>query len=109
MTISLDEFKQADLRVGTVRSAERVPESDKLLKLSVDFGEEVGTRQVISGIAPYLSPEGVTGRQALFIVNLEPRTIRGFESQGMLLAVGEGSTFSLLTPTQEVPPGSSVR
>ena len=103
-----DQFKKADIRVGTVCSAEHVPETDKLLRLEVDFGEDK-YRQIVSGIAEYVTPEDITGRQLLFIVNLEPRIIRGLASNGMLLAVGEGETFSLVTPTKKVASGSQVR
>lgn len=109
MTISLDQFKEADLRVGIVRVCEKVPDTDKLLRLEVDFGEEVGARQIISGIAPYIEPETLVGKRLVFVVNLEPRAIRGLTSEGMLLAVGEDDTFSLLAPTGDVVPGSRVR
>lgn len=109
MTISLDQFKEADIRVGTVTVCEKIPDADKLLRLEVDFGEEVGVRQIVSGIALYVAPEDVVGKQALFVVNLEPRMLRGLESEGMLLAVGEGETFSFLAPTKKVLPGSRVR
>jgi methionine--tRNA ligase beta chain len=109
MTITLDQFKEADIRVGVVRSAEKIPDSDKLLRLEVDFGTEVGVRQIVSGIAPFVTVEEIVGKQVLFVVNLEPRTIRGIESQGMLLAVGDGESFSYLVPTKEVLPGSRVR
>ena len=108
MTISLEEFKNADIRVGTVVVAEHVPETDKLLRLEVDLGEG-RNRQIISGIAEFVTPEEITGRQLLFIVNLEPRVIRGLASNGMLLAVGEGETFSVITPAKKVAPGSPVR
>jgi len=108
MPITLDEFKQSDIRVGTVVSAERVPDADKLLRLEVDFGEE-RLRQIISGIAEYIDPKEIIGRQLLFIVNLEPRIIRGLASNGMLLATGEGDSFTLLVPSKPVPPGSRLR
>jgi len=107
--ISIEDFKKIEVKVGTVRSAERVPETDKLLRLVIDFGEESGPRQIISGIATYVSePESLVGRQLAFVTNLEPRTIRGFESNGMLFAVGEGGSFAFLTPDREVPPGTSA-
>lgn len=109
MTISLDQFKQADLRVGTVVVCEAIPGADKLLRLEVNFGANLGVRQIVSGIAPYVAPDALVGRQLLFVVNLEPRTLRGLESQGMLLAVGEGESFSFLVPTNTVEPGSQVR
>ena len=107
--ISIDEFRKIEVKVGTVRSAECVPETDKLLRLMVDFGEEGGSRQIISGIAAYVpEPETLVGRQLAFATNLEPRTIRGFESNGMLFAVGQGESFAFLAPDREVPPGTSA-
>lgn len=108
MAITLEEFKNADIRVGTVVVAELVPDADKLLRLEVDFGED-SNRQIVSGIRDYVSPEEIKGRQLLFIVNLEPRIIRGLVSNGMLLAVGEGDQFSLVVPDKKVNPGSRVR
>jgi methionyl-tRNA synthetase len=106
--ISIDEFSKIEVKIGTVRSAERVPETDKLLRFAVDFNEE-NTRQIISGIAAYVpEPESLIGKQLAFVTNLEPRTIRGFESNGMLFAVGEGESFSFLIPDKEVPPGTSA-
>lgn len=106
--ISLDDFKKVEVKVGTVRSAERVPETDKLLRLMVDFGEEV-PRQIVSGIAGYVSqPEDLIGRQLAFVTNLEPRTIRGVESNGMLFAVGSEDTFAFLTPDRAIPPGTAA-
>lgn len=97
------------MKVGTVRSAERVPETDKLLRLMVDFNEEAGPRQIISGIAGYIpEPETLIGRQLAFVTNLEPRTIKGLESNGMLFAVGSGDTFAFLTPDRDVLPGTSA-
>lgn len=107
--ISIDEFSRIDVQVGTVRTAERVPETDKLLRLTVDFGEESGPRQIISGIATYVSdPETLVSRQLAFVTNLEPRTIRGLESNGMLFAVGSDETFAFLTPDRLVPPGTGA-
>ncbi|OGG44351.1 hypothetical protein A2841_01020 [Candidatus Kaiserbacteria bacterium RIFCSPHIGHO2_01_FULL_48_10] len=108
MTLSLDEFKRADIRIGTVKAAERVPDADKLLRLEVDFGEET-PRQILSGIAEYIDPADLVGRQFPFITNLEPRVIRGLVSNGMLLAVGDGETFALLSPTRAVSAGSHIR
>lgn len=107
--ISIEEFSKIEVKVGTVKSAERVPETDKLMRLMVDFNEESGPRQIISGIAAYVSePESLVGRQLAFVTNLEPRTIRGLESNGMLFAVGSGDTFAFVTPDREVPPGTSA-
>lgn len=107
--ISIDEFSKIEVRVGTVKSAERVPETDKLLKCMVDFGEEGGPRTIVSGIAAYVEdPETLVGRQLAYVTNLEPRVIKGIESNGMLFAVGEGDTFAFLTPDRPVPPGTSA-
>lgn len=107
--ITIDEFGKIEVKIGTVRSAERVPETDKLLRLLIDFGEETGPRQIVSGIAVYVSdPASLVGRQLAFVTNLAPRTIRGLESNGMLFAVGSGESFAFLTPDREVPPGTSA-
>lgn len=108
MAITIDQFKEVEIRVGTVKNAERVPDSDKLLRLEVDLGEE-SLRQILSGIAEFMAPEEMIGRQFPFVTNLEPRVIRGLVSNGMIMAVGEGETFSLLTPTNAVTPGSRIR
>ena len=107
--ISLEEFSKIEVKVGTVKSAERVPDTDKLLKLMVDFGEEAGPRQIVSGIVKYVSdPETLVGRQLAFVTNLEPRMLRGLESNGMLFAVGSDESFAFLTPDRVVPPGTSA-
>ncbi len=107
--ISLEEFSKIEVKVGTVRSAERVPDTDKLLRLVVDFGEEAGPRQIVSGIVAYVpDPAALVGKQLPFVTNLEPRTLRGLESNGMLFAVGSGETFAFLSPDRLVPPGTSA-
>lgn len=107
--ISIDEFSKIEVKVGTVQTAERVPDTDKLLRLTVDFGEESGPRQIVSGINAYVQePEDLIGKQLAFVTNLEPRTIRGLESNGMLFAVGNGETFAFLTPDRPVPPGTAA-
>ncbi len=112
--ITIDDFSKIEVQIGTVRSAERVPETEKLLRLTVDFGEvspegEGKTRQIVSGIAAYVTdPESLVNRQLAFVTNLEPRTIRGLESDGMLFAVGSAESFAFLTPDRAVPPGTSA-
>ena len=107
--ITIEEFSKIEVKVGTVKSAERVPETDKLIKCSVDFGEESGPRTIVSGIAAYVAdPETLVGRQLAYVTNLLPRTIKGIESNGMLFAVGEGDTFAFLTPDRAIPPGTSA-
>ncbi|KND46858.1 MAG: tRNA-binding protein [Parcubacteria bacterium C7867-004] len=107
--ISIDEFAKIEVKIGTVKTAERVPETERLLRLTVDFGEEAGPRQIVSGIQAYVSePEDLVERQLAFVTNLEPRTIKGLESNGMLFAVGDGDTFAFVTTDRLVPPGTSA-
>lgn len=108
---TIDDFAKIELRVGKVLSAEKVPETDKLLKLSVDFGPVVGTRQVISGIAMYVpDPATLVGLHIGFVTNLEPRIIRGLESQAMILAGHtEEGVFSAIGPLQNLPPGTLIK
>ena len=130
MSITYDEFKKVEIRSGKILSAEKVPNTDKLLKLSVDFGEKVevvnGTdlpadlptdipkvfksapRVIVSGIAlRFPDPAVLVGKTCMFVANLEPRRIKGLESNGMLFAVStpEGG-FSLLEPNDTIPPGT---
>ncbi len=107
MNVSFDSFKKLDIRIGKIMSAEKVENSDKLLKLYVDFGTE--KRQILSGIAHFYSTENLIGKEFPFIVNLEPRVIRGLESQGMILAVDVEDQPILMSPDKEVPPGSIVK
>ena len=105
--ISLDDFKKVEIRVGEIVSAEKVEGADKLLKLLVRFGEE--ERQVISGVAEHFKePSELSGKRCAFVTNLEPRTIRGLESQAMLLATGGGEEPLYLFETQ-APHGSRAR
>ena len=106
--ISIDDIKKLDMRLGKVLVAEAVPDSDKLIRFELDFGEEQ-PRQILSAIREWYSePEALVGKMMLFVINLEPRTIRGLESQGMLLAVGEDKPVFLI-PEEQVIPGSKVR
>ena len=105
--ITIDDFKKVEITIGEILSAEKVPDTDKLLKLAVDFGAE--KRQVISGIAEYFpDPSVLIGKRCPFATNLEPRVIRGLESQAMILAVGGGETpFALFETTGA--PGDRVK
>lgn len=114
MTIPFDEFKRLDMRIGKILSAEPVPDSDKLLKLMVDFGVSGEPpaqlmRQIVAGIAAWYTPEELAGREAAFAFNLEPKVLCGLESQGMILAADAEGRPVLLQPDREVPPGSRVR
>jgi len=111
--ISIDDLKKVEIRIGHILSAEKIDGSEKLLKLSVDVGEEV-PRQILSGIARYfIDPSLLVGKKCAFATNLEPRKMMGLESQGMILAVngGEGDSefFSLLETSSNVTPGSQVK
>ncbi len=102
-----DEFKALDLRVVRVREASRVEGSEKLLKLVVELGEV--TKQIIAGIGKAYEPEALMGKSIVIVANLDPRTLMGLESQGMVLAAhGEDGTPVLLFPEREVPSGSEI-
>jgi len=108
--ITLEDFKKVELAVGKILSAEKVPETDKLLKLSVDLGEPT-PRQIVSGISLYFPDCSVlVGKKCMFVANLEPRVIKGIESQGMICAVStEEGLFSLLEPKDEIPAGTRAK
>ena len=106
--MTIDEFRKVELRVGKITSAERVEGSDKLLKFSVDLGPE-GSRAILSGIAKAYAPEALVGKEVVLVANLDPRTMMGMESQGMLLAAhGEGGAPVILMPAADVPPGAKI-
>jgi len=122
--ITFDDFAKVEIRAGKILSAEKIPDTDKLLKLVVDFSEqeevtaEDGTksthpkhRQIVSGISTYFpDPSVIVGKTCMFVTNLELRMIKGYESNGMLFAVStpEGA-FSLLEPTGNIPPGTKAK
>ncbi len=113
-TISYEDFAKLEIRIGTVIAAELIPETDKLIKCTIDFGEEgtggLGTRTIVSGIALFRSPEELIGKQLPYIVNLAPRMLRGVESQGMLLAASVGGDgLALLLPDTPVPNGVQLK
>jgi len=105
--ITFDDFKKLDIRIGRILSAEKVEGTEKLLRLEIDLGTE--QRQVVAGIAESYQPDQIVGKEIPLLVNLEPRKIRGIESQGMILAVDLEGNPVLLHPEREVPPGSLVR
>lgn len=126
---TIDDFKKIEMKIGTILSAEYIDGADKLLKLSVDFGPKESTqgegvtpeaeqlpseavhdiRQILSGIREYYEPEQLIGKQCPFVTNLAPRTIRGLESNGMILAVKtrEGGAV-ILHPAGPVDAGSPL-
>ena len=108
--IPYEDFVKIEIKVGKILTAEKIPNTDKLLKLSVDFGEEK-PRQIVSGIAIYYpDPLQLVGKNCLFVTNLEPRVIRGEESNGMILALSTpDGAFSLLEPDKAIPMGMRVK
>jgi methionyl-tRNA synthetase len=106
--IAYSDFAKLEIKIGTITAVEIVPEADKLLKLTVDIGGGE-TRQIVSGIRTFFTnPQELIGKQCPFLTNLEPRVIRGLESQGMILAAGNDETFSLLHPSNTLPAGTEV-
>ena len=139
--ISIEDFSKVEMKAGKILSAEKIPDTDKLLKLQVDFGvkapaaqagasavpgvsegiipaspiiapaPERDIRQIISGISQWFpDPSVLAGRICMFVTNLEPRVIRGYESKGMILALSTpGGAFSLLEPNNKIPEGTKAR
>ena len=106
--ITIDDFAKVDLRVGLVKVAERVPKSDKLLRLEIDIGTEV--RKVLAGIAEAYAPEKLVGRKVVIVANLAPRKMRGFESNGMIVAASlEGGKPVLASFLEDVPVGARLK
>lgn len=106
--ISFDQFKNIDLRVAKILTAERVEKTDKLLRLEVEIGEE--KRQIVAGMAEFLTPESMIGKLVVIVANLQPAKIRGLESQGMLLAAeNDSGELSLLTVDKEIGTGAKIR
>lgn len=106
--INIEDFAKVEIRAGKILSAEPVEGSEKLLKLSVDFAEGA-PRQVLSGIAKFITKEELVGTICAFVTNLEPREMMGFKSEAMIMAVSENNFFSLLKLSDNTPPGSKVR
>lgn len=109
--INYEQFSKTDLRVGTIKKAEDVEGADKLLKLEVDLGKEIGKRVIVAGIKKYYKKEELKDKQIIVVVNLEPRKMKGLESQGMLLAAvnSDESKVILLSPEKKIENGSRVQ
>ena len=106
--ITIDDFAKVELRVGLVKVAERVPKADKLLRLEIDIGTEV--RQVLAGIAEAYAPETLVGRKVVIVANLAPRKMRGYESNGMIVAASlEGGKPVLASFLEDVPVGARLK
>ena len=105
--IKIDQFMEIDLRTATIVAAERVPETDRLMKLEVDVGDH--KRTLVAGIAGSYEADELVGRKVAIVANLEPATIRGVESNGMVLAAATDDGPVLVTFTADVPDGARVR
>ncbi len=105
--ISIDDFMKVELRTAKVLTAEKVEKSKKLLKLTVDVGTE--HRTLVAGIAEAYAPDQLVGKSVIVVANLEPATIRGVASQGMILAAGDAQILGLSALDHDVPPGTRVR
>ena len=106
--VKIDDFAKLDIRVGKVLECQKVPKSDKLLQFKIDDG--LGGRTIVSGIAKYYKPEDLFGKEVCFIANLEPRKLKGVESQGMILSAEDaGGRLVVIGPQGEVKPGCQVK
>ena len=105
--ITYDDFAKLDIRIGRVVAAEMVPETDKLIKCTIDFGP-LGERTIVSGIAAHTAPQALVGRELPYIVNLAPRTLKGVVSQGMLVAGQDEEGLVLVSPVREAVPGTKL-
>ena len=105
---SFEDFSKMDIRIGTILEAERVPKTEKLLKLLIDTG--IDKRTVVSGIAEFYKPEDIIGKQVSILVNLAPRKIKGIESNGMILmAENSNGELAFVSPSKEINNGGTVK
>ena len=109
--ISYDDFAKVDLRVGKIIKVEEIEGADKLYKLTVDLGKELGKRTVCAGIKKYYSKDELKNKKIIVVANLQPRMLRGIESQGMILASvnKEETQVVLISPEKEMEVGAKVR
>jgi len=107
-SVSIQEFQRIDLRVGKVLDVRDHPNASKLYVMDVDLGPDLGTRQLIAGMKPYMPADALKGQLVIVVANLEPATLRGERSEGMLLAAQEGDQVVCLTTASPLAPGSKV-
>lgn len=107
-TISIQEFSRLDLRVGRVLEVRDHPNASKLYLIDVDLGPELGRRQTVAGLKPYMTPDALQDQLVVVVANLEPATLRGERSEGMLLAAQDGDNVVCLTVASPLAPGSKV-
>jgi methionyl-tRNA synthetase len=104
--ISIDDFAKVQLKIAEVLEVEKVPKTDKLIKLQIRIGEE--KRQIVAGIAEYYTPDQLVGKKIVVVTNLQPAKLRGIESNGMLLAASEGDKLAVLTLDSDLPSGATI-
>lgn len=112
--INFDDFQKLEIKIGTILEAEKIEGADKLLKLKVDLGPsntsgQAEKRIIVAGIAESYKPASIIGKQIPILTNLEPRTLRGVESQGMILAAVVDEKAILLKPIKKVPNGTKIK
>lgn len=105
--ITIEEFAKVELRVATIKTVEPHPNADRLLVLKIDLGDE--ERQLVAGIRAHYTPEELVGKQIVVVANLQPATLRGVESQGMLLAASDGERVVVLSPEKAVAAGAKIK
>jgi len=105
--ITIEDFSKVELRVAQIKEAKEHPDADRLLVLQIDLGDE--QRQLVAGIKRGYSPEELIGKKVVIVANLQPATIRGVESNGMLLAASDDNTIGVLTPERDIALGSRVK
>ena len=108
-TLSINDFSRLDLRVGRVTEVADHPNADKLYVIQCDLGPDLGTRQLVAGLKPYMPPDALKDQLVVVVANLEPATLRGQRSEGMLLAAQDGQKVVILTTAEAVAPGSKIR
>ena len=105
--ITIEEFSRMDLRVAEVVAAEKVEKAKRLLKLTIKVGAEV--RTLVAGIAEHYAPADLVGKKVVVVANLEPATLMGIESDGMILAASEGNDLALVVLDRDLPPGAKIK
>ena len=106
MDISFDDFKKLDLRVGTITQVADHPNADKLYLITVSLGDEV--RTLVAGLKNYYTPDQLQGKQIVVVANLEPATVRGIKSDGMLLAAQSDGAVSIISPEKSIGNGAKI-
>ena len=105
--VSFDDFKKIELKTAKILAVKDHPSADKLYVMDIDLGDE--KRQIVAGIKNHYSPDELVGKSVAVVTNLEPATIRGVESKGMLLAASDNNTLAILTLDRDLPPGSQIK